>query len=227
MAPCGVVRRPRRAAPLVASRVNGIRETNSSRRKVEAVALGDGVRVGGEHPLASGKGGDQHQERRAGQMKVGQQAVDGPEAMAWMNEQVGQAAASLWPTAGRAGGFERAPPWCPRRSPCPSRRAFARPRATSSGRARSARPPCGDLRSARCAPAKRTRPDEEGQSPEADAAALQLGEDRRREVQARGGCGPPRRTGRSEERLVARLVVGGGRASEVEGAAAARRASSQ
>src|SRR5229473_6845372 len=57
----------------------------------EAISGRDGVRVGRLHALQAGEGGDQHEERRARQVEIGQQQIDGAEAIAGRDEERGLA----------------------------------------------------------------------------------------------------------------------------------------
>src|SRR3989344_2150829 len=47
---------------------------------IETVTGGDRMAVGGKHRRGAGEGADQHQQGRAGKMKIGQQRVHRPEA---------------------------------------------------------------------------------------------------------------------------------------------------
>src|SRR6185437_14141874 len=113
--PCAVAIRPRRAAPSRASRVKekslisslpqrergrsaGIVRYELSSRLLwvkqariavgkKAIALRDGVGVGGLHALQPGEGGDEHEQGRARQVEVGQQQIDGAETVAGRDEQ--------------------------------------------------------------------------------------------------------------------------------------------
>ena len=58
---------------------------------IEAVSAAYRVRIGGADALEAGKGRDQHQQRRARQMKIGEQRVNGAEAIARRDEDVGLA----------------------------------------------------------------------------------------------------------------------------------------
>src|SRR5881628_157286 len=101
--PWAVVRRPRRAAPSVASRWNVMGSiTGEAWRgvsydqhgvavRVEAVAGCDGVVVRAQQGLAAGEGGGQEQQRRARQVKVRQQRVDHAEPVARTDGEVGNA----------------------------------------------------------------------------------------------------------------------------------------
>src|SRR4051812_41315387 len=64
----------------------------------EAVALADGVLVGGEDAVASGEGGDEHEERRLRQVEVGEQRAHDAEVEARVNKDVGFAGAGDEPT---------------------------------------------------------------------------------------------------------------------------------
>ena len=55
---------------------------------VEAIAGRDGVGVGGAHGVEAAEGRDQHEQRRARQMEVGHQQIDGLEAVAGRDEEV-------------------------------------------------------------------------------------------------------------------------------------------
>src|SRR5205823_5727218 len=70
----------------------------------EPVAFLDGVAVRAENAVLAGEGADQHQQRGARQVEVGEQPVDDPEAESRIDEQPGLAAQF----AGLRGGFERA-----------------------------------------------------------------------------------------------------------------------
>ena len=54
---------------------------------IEAIAGRDGVGVGGLHGVEAAEGRDQHEQRRARQMEVGHQHVDGPEPVAGRDEE--------------------------------------------------------------------------------------------------------------------------------------------
>ena len=56
---------------------------------VEAVALGDGVAVGAEDIFLSSQSADQHEERRLGQVEIGQERSDDPEFVAGIDEEIG------------------------------------------------------------------------------------------------------------------------------------------
>src|SRR5712692_2334694 len=56
---------------------------------VKSVSIDNSGSVRGQQPLATRKGGDQHEQRRPWQMKVGQQSADDPEIEPWKNEEVG------------------------------------------------------------------------------------------------------------------------------------------
>ena len=62
---------------------------------VETVALSDGVVVGAEDVFCSCQSADQHQERRLGQVEVGEQSLDQPEFVAGIDEEIGFAGAGL------------------------------------------------------------------------------------------------------------------------------------
>src|SRR6185437_1008648 len=57
----------------------------------EAVVRGDGVGVSRSHAVEPSESGDQHEERRARQMEVGEQDIDRAEAIARRDEQRGLA----------------------------------------------------------------------------------------------------------------------------------------
>jgi len=62
---------------------------------VKAVAFGYGVVVGAEDVFFSSQCADQHQERRLGQMEVGEQSLDQLEFVAGVDEEIGFAGAGL------------------------------------------------------------------------------------------------------------------------------------
>ena len=51
--------------------------------------VADRMRVGGADRSVSGERGDEHEERRAGQVEIGEQAIDDAEAIPWCDEQRG------------------------------------------------------------------------------------------------------------------------------------------
>src|SRR5689334_1071064 len=55
---------------------------------IEAVAFGDGRAVRREDMVAAGEGGDEHDQRRLGQMEVGHQSVDDAEVEAGIDEEI-------------------------------------------------------------------------------------------------------------------------------------------
>src|SRR6266571_7262417 len=56
---------------------------------IETIALGDGVSVGTEDELASGKSGDQHEQGGTGEMEVGEQGGDDTEVVSRINKDIG------------------------------------------------------------------------------------------------------------------------------------------
>src|SRR5437764_7727002 len=91
--PCAVTRRPRRAAPSLATTSNASALTTGAtgagsydQRRVaigvEPVAGRERMTVGAQDRLAAGEGGHQHQQRGARQVEIRQQRVDDAEAMA-------------------------------------------------------------------------------------------------------------------------------------------------
>ena len=89
--PCA--RRERAGARLAVGAVEAEahREQHRVAVAVEAVAAGDGVVVGGEDALLAGEGGDEHDQRRARQVEVGEHDVDGAEGVAGADEDRGAA----------------------------------------------------------------------------------------------------------------------------------------
>ena len=55
---------------------------------VESIMLGNGMRVGRLHLLETAERGDEHEQGRARQMEIGQQHIDGAEAVARRDEDV-------------------------------------------------------------------------------------------------------------------------------------------
>src|SRR4051812_13265721 len=92
------VRRPRRAWPSVARMSNwsmsGVPALQQHGVAVaeEAVAAVNRVAVGGHDGLVAREGADQHQQRRLGQVEVGDEDVDDAEAKTGRDEDVGLAA---------------------------------------------------------------------------------------------------------------------------------------
>src|SRR6185437_5171814 len=89
IAPCAVVRRPRRAAParLDTAKANGPLTTpapcaRAGRRR---------HRRRSGNPCEAGEGRDQHEEGRARQVEIGEEYIDRLEAVAWGDEDVGVA----------------------------------------------------------------------------------------------------------------------------------------
>ena len=80
-------------------------------------------------PLEPGKSGDQHQERRARQVKIGQQQVDRAEAVAGHDEQSGLAGKGLHLAILGRGAFDKAQARRPDRDDTP---AFALSRRDGS-----------------------------------------------------------------------------------------------
>ena len=74
----------------------------------KAVALGDGVRVGGLDPVEPGQRRDQHQQRRARQVEIGQQHVDRAKPVARQDEQPRLAVEGPDLAAFGGGAFEEA-----------------------------------------------------------------------------------------------------------------------
>src|SRR5712692_698422 len=56
---------------------------------VEPVALADRRAIRLRHGLVAAEGAYQHEQGRAGQVKIGEQPVDGPERIGRVNEQLG------------------------------------------------------------------------------------------------------------------------------------------
>src|SRR4029453_16997862 len=101
------VRRPRRAWPSVLSSVNssmGSVEEHRIAITEEAIARLDGVAIQAHDGIVSGKGAHQHQQRGAGQVEIGDQAVDHAELEAGGDEDAGVAAC----LAARGPGFKGA-----------------------------------------------------------------------------------------------------------------------
>lgn len=88
----------------------------------EAVALFDGVLVGGQNVLAGAEGGDEHHERGARHVEVSDEGIDHMELIAWQDIEarglavagdkgapaaVGLGIPRRFPSCGRS--------WCPRR----------------------------------------------------------------------------------------------------------------
>ena len=102
ISPRGVSMRPVRAAPSPAVTVKGKPLTASPRCPfgvkqagvavgIEAIAGVDRMRVGALHGVEPGERSDQHEERRARQMEVRHQKIDGAKAIARRDEDVGRA----------------------------------------------------------------------------------------------------------------------------------------
>src|SRR5947207_2385026 len=72
------------------------------------VELGNGVRIGGFDAIETGEGCDEHHERRARQVEIGQQQVDGAEAIAGQDEQARLAREFVHFTGFGGGAFEEA-----------------------------------------------------------------------------------------------------------------------
>src|SRR5262245_5689352 len=94
--PCGVRRRPQRAPPSRASRAKekaaatvGLEDQHRVAVAVEAVAAGERVLVGLEHGAPAGEGRDQEEQRRAGQVEVGEERIDDPEARTGPEQELG------------------------------------------------------------------------------------------------------------------------------------------
>src|SRR5688572_3591020 len=75
---------------------------------VEAVAERDRFGIRAEHPLAPREGGDEEQERRPGQVEVGDQAVEDRESVPGHDDEVGRAGARPDLATGQRAGLERA-----------------------------------------------------------------------------------------------------------------------
>ena len=100
ISPCGVVDLAARA-PRRRSRAGGRRRRRSCRPRseqqagiaigIEPIARRDRMRVGALHRVEPAEGRDQHEQRRARQMEIGQQHVDRPEAIARRDEDRGVA----------------------------------------------------------------------------------------------------------------------------------------
>src|ERR1700722_740685 len=102
-APCAVCITPARAAPSMATmrweNIGNARPRGVGGRSVitfqqtriaigiEAISRFDRVRIGPMHSLNAGKSAHQHEQRRARQMEIGQQQIDGAQSVAWQNEQ--------------------------------------------------------------------------------------------------------------------------------------------
>ena len=108
----------------------------------EAVALADGVTVGGEDAVSravgAGEGADQHEQAGLGQMEVGEQGADEAEVEAGRDEDVGDAGVGLeWP------------PSCVLSAAASSVRTTVVPTATMRGTARGGvderRRPAGEM----------------------------------------------------------------------------------
>ena len=90
--PCAVCSTPARAAPSVACMRSRRNVTAPFQQAgiavgIEAIARLDRVRIGRAHPLGAGEGADQHEQRRARQVEVGQQQIDRAEPVARHDEQ--------------------------------------------------------------------------------------------------------------------------------------------
>ena len=72
------------------------------------VVLGNGVRIGGFDAIETGEGCDEHHKRRARQVEIGQQQVDGAEAIAGQDEQARLAREFLHLPRLDRGAFEEA-----------------------------------------------------------------------------------------------------------------------
>src|SRR5690606_32489261 len=77
----------------------------------KAVPLLHRLAIRGQRPLPAQEGADQHEQAGAGQVEVGQQAVDDPPAVARIDEQVRPARG----LPSRPKTPARGPSWCPRR----------------------------------------------------------------------------------------------------------------
>ena len=94
--PCGVTNSPRRAAPSVlisvkekvAHRLGRIKQTRIA-VGIETIAGRDRVRIGALHRVEPAEGRDQHEQRRARQMEIGQHQVDRAEFVAGRDEDRG------------------------------------------------------------------------------------------------------------------------------------------
>ena len=156
MSPCAVVSTPARARPARATTRNvpcrraheAVRCCSDQHRvavAVEPVAERDRLAVGGQHRLPLGERRHQHQQRRARQVKVGDQIGHHEEALAGQQIQIGLA------FAGRDVAARRrapplpacAPPWCRPRPPRARPRARARWPPRSPPGSGSARGPGG------------------------------------------------------------------------------------
>ena len=138
----GAVRRLEHRAPRVAvAREDPEREARASAGSTaspeqhrvavreEPVALGHGETVRVEHALRTGEGADEREQRRAGQVKVGEQAVDDAPRVAGLDEEprlAGRRADVGRERPGRRRSRARGPSSCRRRRP--GRRARARAR---------------------------------------------------------------------------------------------------
>src|SRR5690606_28027968 len=117
--PRGMPTSPRRAPPSVAFRMNwkvsvmvslsrGFAEEKAGIAVgIEAIAGSDGTSVGFAHRVQPAKGRYQHEQRRFRQMEIRHQHVDGLEAVAWCDEDVGGAAPCLHRSVVGAGALDQ------------------------------------------------------------------------------------------------------------------------
>src|SRR5688500_9678120 len=86
------LRRPPPPPPSVSSALRLLRPPLASQDQhriavaVEPVATRDCLSIGGQDPLAPGERRNEHQQRRRGQMEVGEQAIDGAELVPRVHE---------------------------------------------------------------------------------------------------------------------------------------------
>ena len=172
--PCAVWSRPRRASPSRATSSNdGTRSRHALTPSaiehgvavaVEAVAGGDGVGVGREHPLAAGEGRDQQEQRRARQVEVREERVDRAELVARHDGQIGPAGPGGDGAVRARGRLQRADGRRPHRDHAAGLRGAPAPPPRPSPREPRTAPPPRDAR-----PPVPREPD--GRSPDRRAAS--------------------------------------------------------